>query len=491
MKQLIHSLFLLFAMLCTTCSGNNDDKPADDRPLSVSTRSLAFNAEGGEQTFYVQCSRKYTVTPAHPEWCVVRADGERSEGGDQYLVSLTSNPTKTARTSFVTVADGRDTHRVNITQEGDNFPDPAPNPDPTGMGHTAMELLHSIRKGMNLYNTLEAIGGETAWGQPWTTQAVIDNAKSHGFDGIRIPCSWNQYIVPGTTSDINPAWMARVKDVVDYCMKADVRAILNIHWDGGWLENDIPNGHNQAVEEKQRSFWKQIAITFRDYDERLIFASANEPNADTAGQWETLRKYHQACIDAVRATGGRNVYRTILIQAPNTNIDLATELMGTLPTDPTPDRLGIEVHYYSPATFCILDEDGAWGGAMCQWFWGKDQEKYATGDLTVRWQKEGDEAYARGQFRKIYNKFVTKGYPVLIGEYGMMRRKFTDPTTQEGHEASCQAFARIVTAEAKAHGCTPCYWGGAFDRLTGEITDLPVYAGLEKGAETEYLSFEK
>ncbi len=80
---------------------------------------------------------------------------------------------------------------------------------------------------------------------------------------------------------------------------------------------------------------------------------------------------------------------------------------------------------------------------------------------------------------------------MLVGEYGMMRRKFADPTTQEGHEASCQAFAHIVTAEAKAHGCTPCYWEGTFDRLTGEITDQPVYAGLEEGAETGYLSFER
>ena len=485
MKQLFYLLFIFLAIHNISCS--NDNNRAKDRPLSVSKQSLIFSPVGGEQTFYVQCGRTYEIISNNPEWCVVEADGERFTGLDQHVVYLTFNPSTTARSSLITITDGRDSYQITVSQEGGNFPEP----DPTGMSHTAMELLHSIRKGWNLYNTLEASGGETAWGQPLTTQAVIDNAKSHGFDGIRIPCAWNQYVVDGTTSDIDPTWMARVKEVVDYCMNANVYAILNIHWDGGWLEEDIPNGYDEAVDEKQRSFWKQIATTFRDYDERLIFASANEPHADTPEQWETLRKYHQTCIDAVRTTGGRNTYRTILIQSPNTNIDLAAELMKRLPNDPTPNRLGIEVHFYAPSTFCILDEDGKWGGAMCQWFWGKDQEKYATGDLSVRWQKDYNEPFVREQFRKMYDTFVSKGYPVLVGEYGMMRRNLTDSNAQKGHDISSKAFAYSVTSEAKAHGCTPCYWAGVFDRQTNEITDQSVYAGLEEGAKNEYLSFNE
>lgn len=485
MKQFFYLILLFLGIQNISCS--NDNKQVNDRPLSVSKQSLTFSAIGGEQMFYVQCGRDYEVISADPEWCVVEADGERFTGLDQHLVILTFNPSTTDRSSLITITDGRNSYQITVSQEGGNFPEP----DPTGMDHTAMELLHSIRKGCNLYNTLEASGGETAWGQPLTTQAVIDNFKSHGFDGIRIPCAWNQYVIDGTTSDIDPTWMARVKEVVDYCMNADVYAILNIHWDGGWLENDIPNGFNEAIDAKQRSFWKQIAETFRDYDERLIFASANEPNADTPEEWETLRKYHQACIDAVRTTGGRNSYRTILIQSPNTNIDLADELMDRLPNDPTPNRLGIEVHYYTPSTFCILNEDGAWGGAMCQWFWGKDQEKYATGDFAVRWKKDGNETYAREQFRKMYDKFVSQGYPVLVGEYSMRRRKLDDPIAQEGHDISCKAFASSVTSEAKAHGCTPCYWIGMFNRQTNEITDQFVYDGMEEGAKTEYLSFSK
>lgn len=142
MKLLFYSLFLFFAALNMACSDNDDDKQANKRPLSVSKQSLTFSAVGGEQTFYVQCGRNYEITSSNPEWCVVGADGERFTGLDQYIVSLTINPSTTTRTSSITITDGRDTYQVTVTQEGGNFPDP----DPTGMSHTAMELLHSIHK---------------------------------------------------------------------------------------------------------------------------------------------------------------------------------------------------------------------------------------------------------------------------------------------------------------------------------------------------------
>lgn len=487
MKKLYFLFFICLAIINVACSEGQDRDLVGDRPLSVSKLSFSFNENGGEDLFYVQSGTKYDITSANPEWCTFKADGERLKGLDQYRVNIAFNLTNKVRTSSISITDGRDTHQIMISQEAGN----TIVADQTGMSHSAMEVLHSIRKGWNLYNTLEATGGETAWGQPKTTQAIIDNAVKLGYNGIRIPCSWNQYVVSGTTSDINPEWMARVKEVVDYCIKADAYAILNIHWDGGWLQNDIPNGYNKAVRDKQFSFWKQIATAFRDYDEHLIFASANEPNASTPEEWETLRKYHQACIDAVRSTGGRNFYRTIIVQAPNTNIDSAAKLMTELPRDYTPNRLGIEVHFYTPSTFCILEEDGAWGGAKCQWFWGDNQQKYATGDLAVRWRKDGNESFVRQEFKSMYDTFVSKGYPVLVGEYGMVRRKLNDKIAQEGHDISCKVFLKTVTSEAKAYGCTPCYWSGFFNRHTGEITDYTVYEGLEEGARTEYLSFDK
>ena len=491
MKHLFYTLFLLIAtVMNAACSDDDGGNQDGNRPLSVSQTELTFEGLGGEQTFYAQCGREYQVTSANPEWCTVIADGQRFEGLDQYVVRISFNSSDQPRNTTVTLTDGRTTEQIAITQGGMNFPVA---PDATGMEHTAMEILYSIDNGWNLYNTLEATGGETAWGQPLTTQAVIDNAKAAGFNGIRIPCSWDQYMVAGSENyEIDPTWMARVKEVVDYCMNAGVYAILNIHWDGGWLENDSPNGYNEEVEAKQFSYWTQIATTFRDYDEHLIFASANEPNVETEEQWETLRQYHQACINAVRSTGGRNMYRTILIQAPSTNIDKAYTMMDKLPADPTADRMGIEVHYYAPAPFCLMEEDGQWGG-MCQWFWGDDMEQYAEGDWAIRWSAEGNEAYVNDQFQLMYNKFVAEGYPVFVGEFGMMTRniaeQFDDPNADEAqllHDASREAFVRTVASVAKAHGCVPCYWGTVFDRETGETADEYVARGLAAGAETPY-----
>ena len=135
--------------------------------------------------------------------------------------------------------------------------------------------------GINLGNTLEATGDEYAWGAPHTTQAIIDQMKAWGFNAIRVPCSWNQYLeADGIT--IKPSWMNRVKEVIDYCMNADLYTILNIHWDQGWMENhcnasmETPESIAQ-IESKVYNLWTQIATTFKDYDGRLLFAGANEP----------------------------------------------------------------------------------------------------------------------------------------------------------------------------------------------------------------------
>ena len=472
------------------CS-DDDGNQGSNRPLSVSQTAFTFEGIGGEQTFYAQCGIDYQVTSGDPEWCTVIADGQRFEGLDQYIVRIAFNTSEQSRNTTVTLTDGRTTEQIAISQAGMIFPVA---PDSTGMERTAMEVMYSIDNGWNLFNTLEAIGGETAWGQPVTTQEIINNVVKAGFDGIRIPCSWDQYVVEGSENyEIDPEWMAHVKDVVDYCMNADLYTILNIHYDGGWLETDIPNGYNEEVEAKQFSYWTQIATTFRDYDEHLIFASANEPNVETEEHWETLYRYHLACINAVRSTGGRNMYRTIILQAPSTSIDMAYDMMDRLPADPVANRLGIEVHYYAPSAFCIEEYDEQWPGVMCQWFWGDDMEQYAVGDWAVRWSSETNESYVDEQFQMMYNKFVTEGYPVFVGEFGMQTRDiaedFEDPNADEAqrlHDASREAFVRTVASVAKKYGCVPCYWGPVFDRETGETVDEYVARGLAAGTETSY-----
>jgi len=118
----------------------------------------------------------------------------------------------------------------------------------------------------------------------------------------------------------------------------------------------------------QKALWEQIATTMRDFDEHLIFAGANEPPADNAGQMSILNTYHQTFINAVRSTGGRNSSRVLVVQGPHTDPTITSTLMTTLPHDPVPNKLIVEVHDYTPATFTILmDGDVSWGKMIYYW----------------------------------------------------------------------------------------------------------------------------
>ena len=194
---------------------------------------------------------------------------------------------------------------------------------------TAQTIASNMKLAWNLGNTLEAQCGETAWGAAVTTQRLIDSVKAAGFNTIRLPCAWDCHTSNGV---IDPTWLARVKQVVDYCINDNLYVIVNIHWDGGWLENNVTTSAQSSVNAKQNNYWTQIANYFKGYNEHLLFASANEPNASDATGMSVLLSYHQTFVNAVRATGGNNSSRTLIVQGPNTNIGLTNTLMNALPT---------------------------------------------------------------------------------------------------------------------------------------------------------------
>ena len=193
------------------------------------------------------------------------------------------------------------------------------------MGSTAVQLASKIRLGLNIGNTMEAIGGETAWGNALITESLIKAAKADGFNAIRLPVAWDQFSNQ-QTAKIDQAWLDRVKQVVKYCVDNQMYVLVNIHWDGGWLERNVVPDKQVAVNEKQKAFWTQIATQLRDFDEHLMFASANEPSIDTATQMPVLDSYHQTFVNAVRATGGKNAYRILVIQGPQTDIDKTMQM---------------------------------------------------------------------------------------------------------------------------------------------------------------------
>lgn len=390
------------------------------------------------------------------------------------------NATGDVRTATIVFTLDDLTESVTVTQQALSVPEP----DKTGMELDAADLMKNIKIGWNLGNSLEATGGETAWNNPATTLAMITKIREMGFNAVRIPCSWNQYLNDETTYEIKATWLARVKEVVDYCMQNDLYAILNIHWDGGWLENDIPNGFNEEVNNKQRVLWTQIATYFRDYDEHLLFAGCNEPNVEDEDDMATLLKYEQTFVDAVRATGGKNVYRNLIVQGPSTDIDKTMQYMTALPVDETPNRLSVEVHYYSSWQFCGMENDESWGKAF--YFWGEENKKYATGVYEGRWDNVCGESYVQSQFQKLKERFTDQGIPVIIGEFAAIRRTLFDERAQEGHDLSRAAFDECVVREANARGLVPFYWDrgdGVLDRKNLQVYDELEYNGLMNGTK--------
>jgi endoglucanase len=351
---------------------------------------------------------------------------------------------------------------------------------------TAWAQLPTPTYGWNLGNTLEPPSGEGTWGAAAATQRLINAVADSGFNTIRLPVAWDSH-ANQSTHVIDPAWMARVKQVVDWCYAKNLSVIINCHWDGGWLENHITGTVDPTIDAKMKSYWTQIATTFAAYDNRLLFAGANEPNCETAAQWATLRSYYHTFISAVRATGGKNTNRWLVIQGPRADIKLTDQLVSSLPTDSATGRLVVEVHYY-PWQWSLMVEDASWGKMF--YFWGNG---YHSPTMLDRNSTAEEEAYAEEQFQKMATKFVSNGVPVIIGEWGAMKRTvYPDLTGTEldRHLASRTYYSKTITDKANALGLKPIWWdaGGTgsntmwlFDRSTAAVIDPDNITALTGG----------
>jgi endoglucanase len=366
------------------------------------------------------------------------------------------------------------------------FPSYNTNPLPadlTGMSSNAVTLAGKIKAGINIGNTLEATGGETAWGNPQITLQQIQLIKQSGFTAVRLPTSWDQY-ADQRTGKISDAWLARVKQVVQWCVDSGLYVVVNIHWDGGWLDNNITSSAQASVNMKQKAYWEQIATTLRGFDEHLMFASSNEPPAKDANQMAILMSYYQTFVDAVRSTGGRNAYRVLVVQGPSTDIDLTDSLMNTMPTDTVPGRQMAEIHYYSPYQFALMTADATWGNQF--FYWGAGYHSTTDTAHNPTW---GEEAYLDAEFAKMKQKFVDKGIPVVMGEFGAIRRQAQlSGADLQLHLNGRAYFLNYASRQAIANGLLPFYWdNGApdfaiFDRRAGTVSDQQALDALVRGA---------
>lgn len=351
-------------------------------------------------------------------------------------------------------------------------------PDNTGMESTAVQIANNIKLGFNLGNTMEAIGGETAWGNPVITEAQIKLVKDSGFDAIRLPVAWDQY-ANQDTAEISLDWLNRVKQVVQYAINNDLYVVLNIHWDGGWLENNVTPAKQVANNAKQKAFWEQIATHLRDFDERLLFAGTNEPNVDSAAQMAVLDSYLQTFVDAVRATGGKNANRVLIVQGPKTDIEETDKLWNGMPSDTLTNKLMAEVHFYTPYNFTLMDKDESWGKQF--YYWGNGFHSTTDTERNATW---GEEALVDELFASMKTKFVDQGIPVLLGEFGAMRRDTLTGDSLALHLASRAHYLRYVTERANATGLLPFVWdtGSLFNRTTVAVADQQSLDALLLGA---------
>ena len=350
-------------------------------------------------------------------------------------------------------------------------------------GLTALEATRLMGNGINLGNTLEAcdnnvgiktntpLSYETHWGQPKTTQAMIDGMKAAGFDTIRIPVAWMTNATHLYEGDytIDADYMDRVEEVVRYARKAGMYVIINDHWDGGWYGMfGSESAETRALAmEAYKGMWQQIAERFRDYSDYLIFESANEELGTRFDENSALycsdsvvtyltdderyaltNEINQTFVDVVRATGGNNATRFLLIAGYGTNIDQTCDDRFQMPKDTVDSKLMVSVHYYDPWSYC-----GASSAASA-----------------TKWGKVSDYEYMDQQLAKM-TKFTEAGYGVVIGEYGAL-------PCSDGLKDNTLAYHTAFLDACTKYNLTNCLWdcSGLYKRVSQTFADDDILA---------------
>ena len=350
-------------------------------------------------------------------------------------------------------------------------------------GLTALEATRLMGNGINLGNTLEAcdsnvgiktnapLSYETYWGQPKTTQAIIDGMKAAGFDTIRIPVAWMTNATHLYEGDytIDAGYMDRVEEVVRYARKAGMYVIINDHWDGGWYGMfGSESAETRALAmEAYKGMWQQIAERFRDYSDYLIFESANEELGGRFDENSPLycsdsvvtyltdderyaltNEINQTFVDVVRATGGNNATRFLLIAGYSTNIDQTCDDRFQMPKDTADSKLMLSVHYYDPWSYC-----GASSAASA-----------------TKWGKVSDYEYLDQQLAKM-TKFTEAGYGVVIGEYGAL-------PGSDGLKDNTLAYHTAFLDACTKYNLTNCLWdcSGLYKRVSQTFADDDILA---------------
>lgn len=324
----------------------------------------------------------------------------------------------------------------------------------------AMALLADMGVGWNLGNTFDAtqdsgvrddMAIEAAWCGCYTTEEMIETLAASGFKTLRLPVSWHNHV--DADFNINAPWLDRVQQVADWALDRGMYVILNTHHDVYPAYYYPDEAHYDSSLRYLTAIWTQVAERFADYGDHLIFESMNEPRLkDTDHEWyldqnnaeckesaEVINRLNQAFVDTVRASGGNNADRYLMVPAYDASPDNAVNALFRLPEDAADNRIIISAHAYTPYSFALQD------GGMDTFKCGNLQQ---TGEI--------------GRFMNaLYDKYISQGVPVVIGEFGARDKK--------GNLQARVDYAAYYAASARARNIPCCWWdNGAFSG-NGEI----------------------
>jgi aryl-phospho-beta-D-glucosidase BglC (GH1 family) len=326
--------------------------------------------------------------------------------------------------------------------EGDNDNEP-----PSVEVVSALGFASSMKIGWNLGNTMEAHSnltpGETAWGNPIVTQALMKGVAARGFGAVRIPVTWGTMIGDAPDYKINESWLSRVAEIAGYAGAAGMKAIINIHHDGAdsryWLSvktADLAGEKKTNIDAKFKAVWTQIAEKFKNSGNYLLFEGFNELHDGSwgngnAAQHSRINELNQIFVDTVRAAGGENGERFLIVHGWVTRPSVTVSSL-VIPTDSAKDRIIVGIHFYDPYDFTGSAKQNKWG------------EKALPGN----WANEKN---VRDTFNSVKAKFIDKGIPVIIGEYGAVNQK------GDGF-AYRKYYMEYVTKYAVECSLIPFYW---------------------------------
>ncbi|MER7407998.1 cellulase family glycosylhydrolase [Streptomyces sp. NPDC000070] len=325
----------------------------------------------------------------------------------------------------------------------------------------ATAAVAAMQPGWNLGNSLDATPDETAWGQPRTTKALIDKIRAQGFKSIRIPVTWSDHQGAAPRYAIDRAYLSRVKQLVDWAVADGLYVIIDVHHDSWQWAKAMSTDHDKVLA-RFKSTWSQIAHTFRDTSAKLVFESINEPqfdNADAAGKAKLLDELNTAFHSVVRASGGGNKSRLLMLPTEVCTPDrkLMNHLADTIKSLDDP-RLVATVHYYGYWPFSVNTAGGTRFDATAQ------------ADLSKT-------------FQQIEDAFVDQGIPVVMGEYGVLGYDHGPGAVERGEMLKYfEAFGRA----ARAHEVTTVLWdnGAFFDRKALKWKDAGLFRQIRSSWST-------